>query len=336
MRITPFVLYNKLRAGFQTAFSDVARIQNQMATGKRFSKPSDDVLALSKAMDYKLSINLNEQYLRNIEEAEAHLSFTEGITNSVTSTLIRAMELTVGAVTATASADSRQQTAVEIQGIRDALQSQANSLFRGKYIFSGHMTETAAFDSSFAYQGDSGVLDVMIDRDNSVRLNFPGEALFSYKLNAEVVEQLEDGKYLHYIPDPFGGPRTTVEVRDTDDTTVLDTFSFDNFLQMTDILMTSLQDNDVTRARAILRPLQDALNAVLNVQADIGARMNKVYDQKMRLEDGTLGLKSTLSATEDADIVESVIGMSKAEVALQALRSSSARILSQSLMDYLR
>ena len=336
MRITPFVLYNKLRSGFQTAFSDVARIQNQMATGKRFGKPSDDVLALSKAMGYKLSINLIEQYVRNIEEAEAHLNFTEGVTNSVTSTLIRATELTVSAVTATSSADSRRQTAIEIQGIRDALQSQGNSLFRGKYVFSGYMSETAAFDSNFTYQGDSGVRNLMIDRDNSVSLNFSGEALFSYKLSAEVVEQLEDGKYMHYIPDPFGGPRTTVEVRDTDDTTVLDTFSFDNFLQMTDMLMTALQNNDVTRSRAILRPMQDALDAVLNVQADIGARMNKVSDQKMRLQDGTLGLKSTLSATEDADIVESVIGMSKAEVALQALRSSSAKIISQSLMDYLR
>ncbi|KAF0121540.1 MAG: hypothetical protein FD151_1176, partial [bacterium] len=43
-----------------------------------------------------------------------------------------------------------------------------------------------------------------------------------------------------------------------------------------------------------------------------------------------------LSNTEDADMAEIASELAKAEAVLQALRQSSARVLSQSLLDFLR
>jgi len=117
---------------------------------------------------------------------------------------------------------------------------------------------------------------------------------------------------------------------------VLDSFTFDNFIEMLDILAESLNGNNAARVEALLRPLDDALGRVLNVQADMGARLNRLDAQKESLLDNSLMLRGSLSAAEDADMTEAAVELSKAEIALQALRDSSSRLLSQSLMDFLK
>lgn len=442
MRTTPTVIFNRLLGGFQKNFRAMFEAQGKLSSGKRIEKPSDDVIGLSKALGYKLSINASEQFGRNIDEAESRLNFVEGTLDSVSETLMRAKELALQGVNATENAESREAIAEEVAHLREQLLGLANSRLGGQYVFSGYKTGTPAFDlTTWAYQGDSGEMNIAVDRDSYTATNIPGSTAFGYALAAEEVVQLEDGRVLHYIPgetvlegnditapgsdqtlaftvtgrlgsatvnvaisasdnpadiatkitdavnlekdntgvsarDGGGGTSvdlydagrgdivvsgidtggneddwsgfpegmTTVqgadavrvEVRDTDDLTVLDSFSFDNFIQMTDILSGALSSDNAQRVEALLNPLEEALGQVSNVRADVGARLGSLEAGRERLLDGKLLLEQNLSAVEDADIVETTIELSKAEIALQSLRDSAARLLSQSLMDFLK
>lgn len=442
MRITPVGIFNRLMKGFQRNFTDVYEANEQLSTGRRINRPSDDVIGMAKAMGYKVSINSNDQFSRNVEEAVSRLSFTEVIMQSVSENLMRAKELTVEAGTATENAESRKAIAQEVENLKEQMLNFANSQLNGKYVFSGYKTDTPAYDSAtLKYQGDSGVTRVMLDKGSSIGVNVPGDGVFKYTLQAEETVQLDDGSYLHYKPgetvlegaditapgvdsilqftvtgrlgssdltvnisasddqaaiatkimdavnaeaantgvsardggggtavdlyDPGRGAITVsgidagsdedlwsgfpegattaqaadavyVEIRASDDSTVTDSFSFDNFMEMLDVLTQALNTNNAPRIQALLRPLDDALGQVLNVQSDMGARLNRLDAQKESLDDNTLMLKGNLSAAEDADITQTAIDLSKAELALTALRDSSGRLLSQSLMDFLK
>jgi len=335
MRITSFMIFNQLTRSLQRNMEKMSGLYNQLSSGKKMDKPSDDVIGTMRAMDYKLSINGNGQYRRNADEAVAHLDFTEKVTGSVSNALTRIKELALQGVNGTLNAEDRAAIAKEVAQLRDHLLNLSNSKLRDRYVFSGFRTDIESFNPvTFDYQGDTGIINVLIDREAVMPINVLGTNLFSYALAAEDVLRLEDGKYIHYIPG--AGTTINVEIRDTDNTTVLDSFSFSNFIQMTDILSSALGNNNLLRIKALLRPLDNSLEQVINVQADVGARLNRLDDQMNRLDDSTYNLKALLSNTEDVDIAETTSDISKTETALQALRQSSAQILSQSLLDFIR
>jgi flagellin-like hook-associated protein FlgL len=90
------------------------------------------------------------------------------------------------------------------------------------------------------------------------------------------------------------------------------------------------------RLLALSIPLDAARNQVLQAQAEIGTRQVHLDDQKTRLDNTTLNLKNALTKTEDADMDETITEILKTETALQALREAASRILSQSLLDFLK
>lgn len=333
MRVTSLMIFDQLRVSFERNLARVFKLNNQLSSGKRIEKPSDDVVGLMRAMDYKLSINHNDQFKRNIDEANTFLSFTENVLASVSDALIRSKELALSGSTGTLDAESRSSIAKEVASIRDHLLNLSNSKLRDRYVFSGFKTDTRTFDpSTFTYQGDSGIINVLIDKSTLIPINVVGIDVFRYTLTASDTVSLNDGKYIVYNQ---VGTNIEVEIYDSDNT-LLESFSFSNFMNMLDHLNSALENNNVLKIKSLLKPLDLALNQVLNTRSEIGARLNRLDDQTNRLDDSTVDLKTFLSNTEDANTVEVISELSKAETALLALRQTSAQLLSQSLFDFLR
>ena len=229
----------------------------------------------------------------------------------------------------------RQSIANETGQLRDHLLNLSNSKFRDRYMFSGYRTDIQSFNSvTYDYEGDEGYINLMINKDATVPINTPGVHIFGYTLSSPEEIMLNDGRDIHYLPGT--GTTITVEIRDTDNVTVLDTFSFSNIMQMTDILTNALNNNDMTRVNALLRPFDRAFGNLVNHQAYSGAILNRLDTQVGNNEDSTLNLKTILSNTEDMDLAEVISDIAKRETVLQALRQSSAKQLSQSLFDFLR
>ncbi|HBH62052.1 MAG TPA: flagellar hook-associated protein 3 [Nitrospiraceae bacterium] len=178
MRIASFTIFNQLTRSLNNNLRSMSRLSNMLATGKKINNPSDDVSGMMKAMDYKVSINEIEQYRRNIDQADEHLSYAETTLTSVTNALTRASELAIQASTGTQNDATRAAMAQEVASLRDEIMSLANSKLRNKYIFSGFKTDTQSFDAGFNYQGDSGEVNVMIDRNAATAINITGEQVF--------------------------------------------------------------------------------------------------------------------------------------------------------------
>ena len=84
----------------------------------------------------------------------------------------------------------------------------------------------------------------------------------------------------------------------------------------------------------------DAVDAgmerMLGVQAEVGARMNRVEATETRLKDHSFELKTLVSKIEDVDYAEAIIRLKSEESIYQASLSASSKIMQTSLMDFLR
>jgi flagellar hook-associated protein 3 FlgL len=138
----------------------------RISSGKKINRPSDNVSGMTRVMDYRKKLGENEQYKKNVEEAEAHLSFADTTMSSVVNSLTRARELAVQGANGSLTDVDRDAIAAEVENLRDEVMSLANSQFRDRYIFSGN------------YQGDSNEINVMIDRNATVSLTIPGNTAF--------------------------------------------------------------------------------------------------------------------------------------------------------------
>jgi flagellin-like hook-associated protein FlgL len=132
-----------------------------------------------------------------------------------------------------------------------------------------------------------------------------------------------------------------------------DTFTYSNTIDLANILSSAWQYKDINgsdlnadpeisekmamnRIAALAKPLDDARTQALSVQAEIGTRQSLIDDQSKRLSNNNLSLQNALSKTEDADMDQTATELLKMQTALEAMRTSAAKILSQSLLDFLK
>lgn len=155
-------LDNMLEA--QARLSD---LQNNISSGKRINKPSDDPAAVSQILRLNQAKALTEQYTRNGDMALNRLGLEESILNAADNTLLRIRELALQANNATLAASDRQAIAQEISQRLDELLGLANTRdLNGEYLFAGSAVNTRPFvkqaDGSISYIGDQHAREIQI------------------------------------------------------------------------------------------------------------------------------------------------------------------------------
>ena len=110
------------------AQSQLSRIQEQVASGKRIQNPADDPSAAAEIIRLRTELNRVETYQRNADRAINALSFEESAIAGAESVLKRARELAVqGANDALLTQEDREIIASEIDGLRDSLLNIGNT-----------------------------------------------------------------------------------------------------------------------------------------------------------------------------------------------------------------
>jgi flagellar hook-associated protein 3 FlgL len=165
------------------AQSQLSRIQEQVASGKRIQNPSDDPTAAAEVIRLRTELNRVETYQRNADRAINALSFEESAIAGAESVLQRARELAVqGANDALLTQEDREIIASEIDGLRDSLLNIGNTRNAdGEYIFAGDRVNSAAFSESggaISYDGTGGPRMVNIAAGIRIQANDTGAELF--------------------------------------------------------------------------------------------------------------------------------------------------------------
>lgn len=167
--------------------SQVARAQEQIATGLRFSRAGQDPAAATQALSMDALLADYERFGRNAVLAGNRLGLEESALAGVGDLLQRVRELVVQASNGPQTAESRRMIAAEARARLDELVGTANTRdANGEYIFGGTATRTQPFvraGGSVVYQGDQGARLVQVAADQFIADGDSGAAVFELVRN---------------------------------------------------------------------------------------------------------------------------------------------------------
>ena len=132
---------NSLRH-LSNSYSNMQKYQDQLATGKKINRPSDDPVVAIKGMFYRTNLTEVEQYKRNLNEAYQWMESSEQGIEHATQVTQRIRELLVDGQNGTKSPEDLKAIAVEIGQLKEDLAGVANTQVGGKYIFNGTKTDS--------------------------------------------------------------------------------------------------------------------------------------------------------------------------------------------------
>ncbi|GAB3802882.1 flagellar hook-associated protein FlgL [Virgibacillus kimchii] len=114
-----------------------------------------------------------------------------------------------------------------------------------------------------------------------------------------------------------------------------DVFGDDLFGKL-DQFIHALGENDQPGIENSMEELDQGINQIINVRADLGARMNRLELVENRLADQEIVATKTMSDNEDIDYAEAITKLITQESLHRAALSAGSRIIQPSLVDFLR
>lgn len=181
MRVTENLLARTFLNHSSSTLARVARLQEEIASGRKVFRPSDDPLAVQKILDLKSQTGAVEAFRDNASAATAFMGVTEAALEEVSSVLSRARELLVAALNDTSDDDATAAQAEELRGLLDTLLLAANRDLGGRHVFGGGETLTPAYaktPNGVVYRGDTGEIVQELGPGLRVALNLSGPQAF--------------------------------------------------------------------------------------------------------------------------------------------------------------
>ena len=186
MRVSTTQVYQQGLKAFGTQQTKLAHLQQQISTGVRLTKPSDDPAAAARVLELEQTVSLNEQYQVNIRQAEQRLQREEATLNSTDNVMQRIRELVIQGNNATMNREARSAIADEIDEKFQELLSLGNSTdANGDYMFAGFQNKTKPFTiqttgaiDQVVFNGDEGQRAMQISQSRQIDVDVPGRDIF--------------------------------------------------------------------------------------------------------------------------------------------------------------
>lgn len=150
MRITNKMMSNNTLANLNKNKLNLDKLNNQMASEKKITRPSDDPIIAIRAL--RLRGNLSEvtqYYDKNVKDAKAWLEATQGAVESTKSIVTDIKAEITSAANATNNVENRKAILENLRALRDQIYDNANADYAGRTLFTGYRTGTKlTFDTN--------------------------------------------------------------------------------------------------------------------------------------------------------------------------------------------
>ncbi|OAT20621.1 FlgL family flagellar hook-associated protein [Buttiauxella noackiae ATCC 51607] len=302
MRISTAMMYQQNMRGITNSQSEWLRYGEQMSTGKRVTKPSDDPIAASQAVVLSQAQAQNSQYALARTFATQKVSLEENVLGQVTTAIQSAQEKIVYAGNGTLSDDDRASLATDLEGIRNQILNLANSTDgNGRYIFAGYKTDSAPFSDvagKITYGGGDTAVVQSVDASRTMTVGH---------LGSEIFESLTSNA----VPEPGAGTseKSLFNMLDSAIATLRTPTEGLDETQKADL------DAAIDKTN---RGLKNSLNNVLTVRAELGTQLNELDKLDELGSDRALGQAQQMSDLVDVDWNSAISSYVMQQAALQA------------------
>jgi flagellar hook-associated protein 3 len=181
MRIGTQNFYDRSLFSLQTRQSNLDRAQEELSTGKKILRTSDDPVASNTIIKLKSEISVSDRYVNAQGTASRFNEVEESNLSSMNVIMLRVQELLVQAGNGSLDSVSLNAIGIELDKRADELFALSNSKnSNGDYLYSGFQTNTIPYkEDKFGYaqyQGDSGQREVLVAASYKVEVNDPGNS----------------------------------------------------------------------------------------------------------------------------------------------------------------
>jgi len=298
MRVTQGMISDNNLRHLSNSYAKLSTYMDQLSTGKKVSKPSDDPVVVMKGMNYRSEVNRINQYKRNTGEVHNWMDNTDSALDKTTQALQKLRELAVQASNDSYSEKERENIMEEAKQLKEHLTDIANTKVNDKYIFNGSNTSERPIKP-----GEDGELEINF-ATSEVRIEVAAGTELKANVNPENV---------------FGSG--------DDDNNVFNDI---------DKLIKALDEDNQADISASIEDLDHHIDNVINTRADLGARMNRLELIEDRLEDQEIVATKIMSENEDIEYEKVITDLITQESIHRAALAAGSRMIQPSLMDFLR
>ena len=182
MRITPTIQGRNFLELANETKTRLDRAQEQLSSGKRVNRLSDDPHAASQASQVSATISTNEQYIATNDLLHSKLEFTDSLLQNLNQLVDAAQVAGAQALSGTSTPTTRVALSTEVDGIKSQALSIGNKQFNGTFLFSGTLTNTEPFADSPAgvtFSGNDEALYLRLDATTVIKTNITNQDLFA-------------------------------------------------------------------------------------------------------------------------------------------------------------
>ncbi len=295
-----------MRVTFRTAYggsdyleitsSQAARARQQMMSGKRVEKASDDPASMQRAVEGRAEMRTLETYQRTADTAMSKLSALDTTLSGMVDKLDQAKVALLSARGTVVTAAQREAAAQALEGIRDSLAADLNTSLRGVYVFGGGQATTAPYAriaGAWTYQGDHTPVSVDVGPGQAVDVALDGQSLAQGADATNILDELET-------------------------------------------LIVAVRANDAPGMTTGSAAIDRAFQRATRTQTGIGVDQQTITEGESQLAATHLAVKTRVSKDEDADLAMAISEMNRADTAYRAALGAIGTASRTSLLDYLR
>ncbi len=291
-----------------TAFTDravqarqmeLARIQEQLSSGRRIRRASDDPSAFTEARQMELLTNRYEQYMRSISTSESWVDHTQAGLDHLSELFTEAYEHGIRINNATFSEGDREAEAQKLEAILENVLDVMNTRADDEYVFAGSRTTVKPFERdegpppTVIYHGNAGSRQRHIGRDLSMSINIDGERVQNTGRGYTVTEALQN-------------------------------------------LIDGLRSGNQEDIDAAIGEVTVSRDHVIDLGAAAGAMANRLQIAQSQLREASLNAEGRRSEMEDLDLAAAITELQNTQIGLQAAVQVASSVLNTTLLDYLR
>jgi flagellar hook-associated protein 3 FlgL len=297
MRITESRITSDFLYNVNNTQVRINEYQNQLASGVRVNEPSDDPEAADMILRLNTSIARNEQFSNNIGAAQAMLSTTTDALDGVQQ-LIGQLQTTMAQASNGAEKSALPTFADTVDGYLNQAIALANTQFNGKYVFGGTQTQTQPY-----------VL--------TANAAPPPSQIVTYNGNAGTIDYAV-------------GEGQTQKVNVSGQAAFNGTALFNELITIRDNLKAG-----ITPSQADFTAVQNSLQSVLNVSGSAGTVLQGLDTTAAHLAQQHTQLLALRSVQQDTDVASATLHLKLEQNTLEAALAMGAKILPQSLVNFL-
>ena len=299
MRITQRAVTLTSLQGLNRNLESLGKLQNQLTSGRLINKPSDSPTGTNKAMQTRGEQAAVAQQDRNVADAKSWLEQGSTTMLQMLSMTQRIRDLTIqGSNTGAVSPASQQALATEVASLREGLINLANTRVAGRPLFGGVTGGDKAYELDGTYAGTAVT---------------PGSTV------GTVTRRVSDSELLRVDltgPETFGSGAASLFA-------VVDRIAAD-------------LTGDTSLLRTDLAALDDAMAIMQGAVADLGARGARLERAEQVNADRALTLQMQLAAAESIDLPKTIMDLSMQQTGYEAALAATAKVISPTLLDFLR